>query len=76
MGWLAAAALATACAPVPVATSQPAATAPASAAPHRSAFEGYRAYDADEPMKDWRQANEEVREAGGHVGIMKGHAHK
>lgn len=74
MGCVAAVALAAACAPVPVATSQPAAKPPASAAPHRSAFEGYRAYKADEPLEDWREANERVREAGGHVGIMKGGA--
>ena len=74
MGCLVAAALA-GCAPIPVATPQPAA-APVTASPHRSAFAGYQAYKPEEPLKDWRDANEEVRAAGGHVGIMKGHAHK
>ena len=36
------------------------------------AFDGYRAYNPQEPAKGWRAANEEVREAGGHVGIAKG----
>lgn len=45
--------------------------APASAAGYRSPFLDYRAFVADEPPKDWRRANDEVREAGGHVGLMK-----
>jgi hypothetical protein len=36
-----------------------------------SPFESYRRFNADEPMKDWRAANEEVREAGGHIGLLK-----
>lgn len=36
-----------------------------------SPFESYRRFNPDEPPKDWRAANEEVREAGGHVGLMK-----
>ncbi len=39
--------------------------------PYRSAFEGYRPFNAAEPLKDWRKANDEVRDAGGHVGLMK-----
>jgi hypothetical protein len=35
------------------------------------AFRGYRAFNPDEPPKDWRAANEEVRAAGGHIGLMK-----
>lgn len=35
-------------------------------------FADYRPFKADEPMKDWRKANDEVREAGGHIGLMKG----
>ena len=36
------------------------------------AFEGYRPYNPQEPPKGWRAANDEVREAGGHVGMAKG----
>ena len=38
---------------------------------YRSPFAGYRPFRADEPLQDWRAANEAVREAGGHVGIVK-----
>lgn len=58
--------------------SQPAsAKAAAPAAPHaaaslyRSPFAGYRAFSEEVPPKDWRKANDEVREAGGHIGLMK-----
>lgn len=34
---------------------------------YRSAFEGYRPF-AEQEVADWRKANEEVREAGGHAG--------
>ena len=37
-----------------------------------SAFADYRAFSADTAPKDWRKANEEVREVGGHAGLMKG----
>ena len=37
-----------------------------------SAFDGYRPYNPQEPAKGWRASNEEVRAAGGHVGMMKG----
>jgi hypothetical protein len=37
----------------------------------RSPFETYRPFNADEPLMDWRAANEQVREAGGHLGLMK-----
>lgn len=37
-----------------------------------SAFVGYRAFNPDEPLKDWRAANEEVRATGGHTGMTKG----
>jgi len=33
----------------------------------RSAFADYRPF-AEQEMQDWRQANEAVREAGGHAG--------
>ena len=36
------------------------------------AFEGYRPFNPQEPPTGWRAANDEVREAGGHVGIAKG----
>ena len=39
---------------------------------YRSAFTGYRGFNAEEPLKSWRRANGEVRDAGGHVGLMKG----
>lgn len=36
------------------------------------AFDGYRPYTPDEPLVSWREANDLVRDIGGHVGIMKG----
>ena len=36
------------------------------------AFRNYQRFNADEPRKDWRAANEEVRASGGHMGLMKG----
>ena len=44
---------------------------PAAHEGYRSPFETYRPFNADEPLMDWRAANEQVREAGGHVGLMK-----
>jgi hypothetical protein len=38
---------------------------------YRSAFEGYRPF-TDRELRDWRKANEEVREAGGHAGHKPG----
>ena len=35
------------------------------------AFRNYQPFNADEPRKDWRAANEEVRASGGHMGLMK-----
>ncbi len=55
----------------PVAAPQPAAPTRDSAS-YRSPFTGYRPFAPDEPMKQWRAANDEVRESGGHVGLMKG----
>lgn len=49
-------------------------TDPAALAPpisYRSVFEGYRPF-REEPIVDWRKLNEEVRAAGGHIGIMGG----
>jgi hypothetical protein len=52
------------------------ALAQATAAPpvprYASPFADYRRFDAESPPKGWREANQEVREAGGHVGIVKG----
>ena len=39
---------------------------------YRSPFTDYRAFKAGEPMIEWRKANDEVHEAGGHIGLMKG----
>jgi hypothetical protein len=46
---------------------------PAKAPPveYRSAFEGYRPF-ADTELRDWRKANQEVGEAGGHAGHKPG----
>jgi hypothetical protein len=38
---------------------------------YRSAFDGYRPF-AGQELRDWRKANEEVREAGGHAGHKPG----
>ena len=38
---------------------------------YSSAFEGYRVF-ADEELRDWRKANEEVGAAGGHAGHKPG----
>ena len=43
---------------LPVATPAPA------SAPYKSAFEGYQAY-SDEPMVNWKAANDEVARIGG-----------
>jgi hypothetical protein len=49
-------------------SSQP--SSPAGAA-YRSPFADYRGFRGDEPLVDWRRANDQVRDAGGHVGLMK-----
>ena len=36
-----------------------------------SAFDAYRPFIVQEPAKSWRSANDEVRDAGGHVGTTK-----
>ena len=38
----------------------------------RSAFADYRPFSEEVVAKDWRMANDEVRDAGGHIGLMKG----
>ena len=44
---------------------------PPSPEPRKSPFASYRAFNPDEPMLDWKAANEAVRAAGGHIGLMK-----
>ena len=44
---------------------------PEEAGGYYSAFADYRPFDPQEPAKPWRKANEEVREAGGHIGVTK-----
>ena len=47
---------------------------PAAAVPalrHSSAFEGYRPLGNDKAA-EWREANDEVAHAGGHIGILRG----
>lgn len=46
---------------------------PAFAGAFASAFADYRRFDPDEPLVDWRAANEEVKNAGGHVGLVRAH---
>ena len=48
--------------------------APVPAVRYESAFSGYRAF-RDEPLAPWRDVNEEVARAGGHVGIVGGAVH-
>lgn len=54
--------------PLPVQDPQGGAPVPE----YRSGLEGYRAF-ADQALAPWREANEQVRSAGGHVGILKSH---
>jgi hypothetical protein len=54
------------------AAASPPASATAAKESYVSPFADYRRFDAESPPKPWRQANDEVREAGGHVGILKG----
>jgi hypothetical protein len=39
---------------------------------YRSPFADYRPFSEEVPPKAWRTANDEVRDAGGHIGLMKG----
>lgn len=57
----------------------PGAAAPSSSAGvdlpgFRSALEGYRPYRADEPLRPWREINDEVGRVGGHTGALAGTA--
>ena len=49
------------------------ARAKAPPAEYRSPFEAYRPYTEPE-LASWRAVNEEVRRAGGHIGLMRGQA--
>ncbi len=49
--------------------ADPAAQVPA--AKHESAFTGYRGF-REEPLAPWREVNDEVARAGGHIGILGG----
>lgn len=42
-----------------------------SVATHDSAWSGYQAFNPAEPLLDWRAANDAVRQAGGHLGLMR-----
>lgn len=44
------------------------------ATPYQSAFDGYRPL-RDEKLRPWREVNDEVVRAGGHIGIFGGGAH-
>ena len=39
---------------------------------YRSAFSDYHPFSQELAPKEWRRANDEVREAGGHAGLLKG----
>lgn len=56
---------------------QPAAPTDAAArvptAPYESAFTGYKPFRA-QPLAPWRGLNDEVHQAGGHIGIFRGQA--
>lgn len=39
-----------------------------------SAYSGYRAF-REEPLAPWRETNDEVASAGGHIGIVGGAGH-
>jgi hypothetical protein len=64
----------------PSAGSPPPASAPASGEPsarlavppYRSPLHGFPPYRADEPLRDWREVNDEVGRLGGHVGHLRG----
>ena len=36
-----------------------------------SAWSSYQAFNPAEPLLDWRAVNEAVRQAGGHLGLMR-----
>lgn len=61
-----------ACAQPPAPKPHPAdPVAPTPAARFESAFTGYRGF-REEPLASWRDVNDEVARAGGHIGIVGG----
>jgi hypothetical protein len=36
-----------------------------------SAFKNYRAFKADDPLQDWRAANDAMEQLGGHMGHVR-----
>ncbi len=57
----------------PPSTAAPTAKAsdtPVLVAPYRSAFEGFRPWRDEEPQ-DWRRANDEMKQLGGHNGHLR-----
>jgi hypothetical protein len=61
-----------ACAAFAQAAAAPPAVPPSVTPRYESPFADYRPFSVESPMKPWRAANDDVREAGGHVGILKG----
>ena len=61
-----------ACIVMSQAAAAPAAALPSAAPAYVSPFGDYRRFEAPLAPKPWRQANDEVRDAGGHIGIVKG----
>ena len=55
----------------PQPSSQPA-SQPVTQTLYDSAFKDFRPFSGETAPKDWRRANDEVREIGGHVGLLKG----
>ena len=39
---------------------------------YRSALDGFPPYRADEPLRGWREVNDEVGRLGGHMGHLRG----
>ncbi|NLF53915.1 MAG: hydrolase [Thauera phenolivorans] len=56
-------------APLPEATQGGRAEAPP-LPPYRSSLDAYRPYRADEPLRAWKEANDEVGRLGGHMGHL------
>ncbi|GAB3253635.1 hypothetical protein [Chitinimonas naiadis] len=54
-----------------LASAQENSAAPSQAPTYRSAFAGYKAWEADLAAPQWLAANKEMQELGGHVGQMK-----
>ncbi len=59
--------------PAPAASSAASADARVPETKYDSAFTGYRPY-REQPLAPWRELNDEVHRAGGHIGIFGGAA--